>query len=264
MNKPVPVVLVTGASRGLGRGIALRLAELGFSVAINYAGNAAAAAETAALCAAKVKVPGQKFVPIRADIASEPDRISLVRETINLFGRIDALVNNAGIGPRVRADITEASPGSFREVLSTNLEGPYFLTQGVANYWLKEKPEPLLRRGFAVIFNSSISALTASLNRGEYCISKAALSMGAQLWALRLAGDGIQVFELRPGIMATDMTAGVKEKYDAMIAAGAVPMHRWGVPEDVGLAVGSILAGDFPYSTGEIIYLDGGLHLPRL
>ena len=187
-----------------------------------------------------------------------------MRETLNLFGRIDALVNNAGIGPRVRADITEASPASFREVLSTNLEGPYFLTQGVANYWLKEKPEPLLRRGFAVIFNSSISALTASLNRGEYCISKAGLSMGAQLWALRLAGDGIQVFELRPGIMATDMTAGVKEKYDALVAGGAVPMRRWGVPEDVGLAVGSILAGDFPYSTGEIIYLDGGLHLPRL
>jgi 3-oxoacyl-[acyl-carrier protein] reductase len=264
MKKQIPVVLVTGASRGLGRGIALRLAELGFSVAINYTGNAAAAAETASLCAAKGTVPGQKFVPIRADISSEPDRASLVRETLKIFGRIDALVNNAGIGPRVRADITEATPEIFREVIATNLEGPYFLTQAVANYWLKEKPEPLLRRGFAVIFNSSISALTASLNRGEYCISKAGLSMGAQLWALRLAGDGIQVFELRPGIMATDMTAGVKEKYDAMIAGGAVPMRRWGVPEDVGLAVGSILSGDFPYSTGEVIYLDGGLHLPRL
>jgi len=264
MGKPVPVVLVTGSSRGLGRGIALRLAELGFSVAINYAGNAAAAAETASLCASAGSFPGQKFVPLRADISSEGDRISLVKETLNQFGRIDALVNNAGIGPRVRADITEATPGIFREVIATNLEGPYFLTQAVANYWLNEKPEPLLRRGFAVIFNSSISALTASLNRGEYCISKAGLSMGAQLWALRLAGHGIQVFELRPGIMATDMTAGVKEKYDAMIASGTVPMRRWGAPEDVGLAVGSLLTGDFPYSTGEIIYLDGGLHLPRL
>jgi 3-oxoacyl-[acyl-carrier protein] reductase len=264
MGDPVPVVIVTGASRGLGRGIALRLAELGFSVAINYAENAAAAAETASLCASKGTVPGQKFVPVRADIGSEQDRLFLVKETLNRLGRIDALVNNAGIGPRIRADITEASPESFREVLRTNLEGPYFLTQAVANYWLKEKPAPLLRRGFAVIFNSSISALTASLNRGEYCISKAGLTMGAQLWALRLAGDGIQVFELRPGIMATDLTEGVKEKYDAMIAGGAVPMRRWGVPEDVGLAVGSILAGDFPYSTGEIIYLDGGLHLPRL
>lgn len=264
MKKQIPTVIVTGGSRGLGRGIALRLAELGFSVAINYAGNAAAAAETAALCASKGKVPGQKFVPIRANIASEADRGSLVRETLKIFGRIDALVNNAGIGPRVRADITEASPASFRDVLSTNLEGPYFLTQAVANYWLKEKPVQLLRRGFVVIFNSSISALAASLNRGEYCVSKAALSMGAQLWALRLAGDGIQVFELRPGIMATDMTAAVKEKYDAMIAGGTVPMRRWGIPEDVGLAVGSILAGDFPYSTGEVIYIDGGLHLPRL
>jgi 3-oxoacyl-[acyl-carrier protein] reductase len=264
MAKGVPVVIVTGASRGLGRGIALRLAELGFSVAVNYAGNAAAAAETASLCQAKRTSPDQKFVPIKADIGSASGRGALVRGTLDAFGRIDALVNNAGIGPRIRADITEASPEIFREVIATNLEGPFFLTQAVANYWLKEKPEPLLRRGFAVIFNTSISALTASLNRGEYCISKAGLSMGAQLWALRLAGHGIQVMELRPGIMATDMTAGVKEKYDAMIASGGVPMGRWGSPDDVGLAVGSILSGDFPYSTGEIIYIDGGLHLPRL
>jgi 3-oxoacyl-[acyl-carrier protein] reductase len=263
MTTQVPVVLVTGAGRGLGRGIALRLAETGFSVAVNDR-NAASAPDTASLCASKATVPGQKFLPIRADIASESERNSLVSETLRLFGRIDALVNNAGIGPPVRADITEATVASFREVLSTNLEGPYFLTQAVAAYWLKEKPAPLLSRGFTVIFNTSISALTASLNRGEYCISKAGLSMGAQLWALRLAGEGIQVFELRPGIMATDMTAGVKEKYDAMIAAGAVPMRRWGTPEDVGLAVSSILAGGFPYSTGEIIYLDGGYHLPRL
>jgi 3-oxoacyl-[acyl-carrier protein] reductase len=264
MSTTVPVVIVTGASRGLGRGIALRLAEIGYSVAINYAGNAPAAAETASLCRTKGTLPGQKFLPLRADIAREADRASLVRETLGQFGRIDALVNNAGVGPRVRADITEASPEIFREVIATNLEGPYFLTQAVARYWLTEKPEPLLRRGFAVIFNSSISALTASLNRGEYCISKAGLSMGAQLWALRLAGEGIQVFELRPGIMATDMTAGVKAKYDAMIESGAVPMRRWGSPEDAGRAVGAILSGDFPYSTGEILYVDGGLHLPRL
>ncbi|HTY60042.1 MAG TPA: 3-ketoacyl-ACP reductase, partial [Bacteroidota bacterium] len=252
------------ASRGLGRGFALRLAELGFSVAVNYAGNAAAAAETASLCESKKTLPGQKFVPLKADVSSAKERASLVQGTLKAFGRIDALVNNAGVGPRVRADITEASPEIFREVIATNLEGPFFLTQAVANYWLKEKPEPLLRRGFAVIFNTSISALTASLNRGEYCMSKAGLSMGAQLWALRLAGEGIQVIELRPGIMATDMTAGVKGKYDAMIGSGAVPMGRWGSPDDVGFAVGSILSGDFPYSTGEIIYIDGGLHLPRL
>ncbi len=264
MGNQAPVVIVTGASRGLGRGIAVRCAELGFSVAINYAGNAAAAAETAALCGAKRILPAQKFLPVRADVGSEADRAALVRGTLDQFGRIDALVNNAGVGPRTRADITEASPAIFREVMATNLEGPYFLTQAVANYWLKEKPAPLLRRGFVVIFNTSISALTASLNRGEYCMSKAGLSMGAKLWALRLAGEGIQVFEIRPGIMATDMTAGVKGKYDAMIASGAVPMKRWGTPEDVGCAVGAILSGDFPYSTGEIIYIDGGLHLPGL
>ena len=259
-----PVILVTGASRGLGRGIAVRLAELGFSVAINYAGNATAANETATLCASRAPSKSQKFIPLKGDVGSEPDRDSLVKGTLKELGRIDALVNNAGMGPRVRADITEATVGSFREVIATNLEGPYFLTQAVVRYWLTEKPRPLLKRRFTVIFNSSISALTASLNRGEYCISKAGLSMGAQLWALRLAGEGIGVFELRPGIMATDMTAGVKEKYDAMIAGGAVPMKRWGKPEDVGMAVGSILSGDFPYSTGEIIYIDGGLHLPRL
>jgi len=264
MDNQVPVVIVTGASRGLGRGIALRCAELGFSVAIGYAGNAAAAAETAALCESKRNLPGQKFVPLRADVASGAERAGLVQGTLERFGRIDALVNNAGIGPRVRADITEAAPEVFREVIATNLEGPFFLTQAVAGYWLKEKPAPLLRRGFVVIFNTSISALTASLNRGEYCVSKAGLSMGAKLWALRLAGEGIQVFEIRPGIMATDMTAGVKAKYDAMIASGAVPMKRWGTPEDVGFAVGAILSGDFPYSTGEIIYIDGGLHLPGL
>lgn len=264
MDKQVPVVIVTGASRGLGRGIALRCAELGFSVAVNFAGNAEAAAETAALCSAKRILPSQKFVPVKADVASEGDRAALIARSLEEFGRIDALVNNAGVGPRTRADLTEASPAIFREVLATNLEGPYFLTQAVANYWLKEKPEPLLHRGFVVIFNTSISALTASLNRGEYCVSKAGLSMGAKLWALRLAGEGIQVFELRPGIMATDMTAGVKGKYDAMIASGAVPMKRWGTPGDVGYAVGAILSGEFPYSTGEIIYIDGGLHLPGL
>ena len=264
MNPTAPVALVTGASRGLGRGIALRLAELGFSVAINYAGNDAAAREAASLCATRAEKAGGKFVPIKADIGAADDRLALVDQTLKEFGRIDALVNNAGIGPRVRADITETTPASFEEVLRTNLQGPFFLTQLVVNYWLSLKPRPLLKRGFAVIFNSSISAVAASVNRGEYCISKAGLAMVAQLWALRLAEQGIQVFELRPGIMATDMTAGVKKKYDRRMADGLVPMHRWGLPEDVGMAVGAILSGDFPYSTGEVIYIDGGLHIRQL
>lgn len=264
MEDSPAVVLITGASRGLGRGVATRCAELGYSVGVNYAGNLAAAKETIALCTSRAKLPGQRFVPLQADIADPGDRRTLLEETLGTFGRIDALVNNAGIGPRVRADLTETTIDSFEEVLRTNLEGPFFLTQSVVNHWLKERPAPLLKRGFTVIFNTSISATAASVNRGEYCVSKAGLAMVAQLWALRLADQGIQVFELRPGIMATDMTSGVKEKYDRMMAEGLVPMRRWGQPEDVGLAVGSILAGDFPYSTGEIIYLDGGLHLSKL
>lgn len=264
MEQSPPVVLITGASRGLGRGVAVRCAELGFSVAVNYARNLAAAEETLSLCVARATRPGQRFVSLKADIAVPQDRTALVARTLGDFGRIDALVNNAGMGPRVRADLTETTVESFEEVLRTNLEGPFFLTQSVVNYWLKDRPTPFLKRGFAVIFNSSISATAASLNRGEYCVSKAGLAMVAHLWALRLADQGIQVFELRPGIMATDMTAGVKEKYDALMTEGLVPMRRWGQPEDVGLAVGSILAGDFPYSTGEIIHLDGGLHLSKL
>jgi 3-oxoacyl-[acyl-carrier protein] reductase len=260
----LPVVLVTGASRGLGRGIVCQLAKLGFSAAINYTNNERAAEETVALCKQLQVKNNQRFIPIRADIGSSEDRERLFQETMSVFGRIDALVNNAGIGPRVRVDVTETTLQSFDEVLRVNLEGPFFLTQTVANYWLREKTKPVLPQGFKIIMNSSISANTASLNRSEYCISKAGLAMVTQLWALRLANEGIQVFELRPGIMETDLTRGVKEKYDRLIAEGLVPQRRWGQPEDVGLAICAILMGDFPYSTGEVIYLDGGFHLRRL
>ena len=260
----IPAVLVTGASRGLGRGIACQLAKIGISVGINYTTNEEAAHETVAQCK-KVQVDkGQQFIPLKADVGLPEDRERLFQETLRAFGRIDALVNNAGIGPRLRVDVTETSVESFYEVLRVNLEGPFFLTQRVANYWLKERPKPALPHGFKIIFNSSISASTASLNRAEYCISKAGLAMVTQLWALRLAEEGIQVIELRPGIMETDLTRGVKEKYDKLIAEGLVPQKRWGQPEDVGLAVGAIVMGDLPYSTGEVIHLDGGFHLRRL
>ena len=264
MAKQIPVVLVTGASRGLGRGIALRLAELGMSVGVNYAGNRAAADETVKLCQKKRLHRGQRFVAVQADIGTAEDRDRLVTETLKELGTLDALVNNAGIAPRMRADITQTSQDSFREVLRTNLEGPFFLTQSVARYWLRRKPACRLPHGFTVIFNSSISADTASINRAEYCISKAGVGMASHLWAVRLAEEGIHVFELRPGIMATEMTSGVKEKYDRLMKQGLVPQGRWGQPEDVGRAVGAILKGDLPYSTGSVIYIDGGFHLRRL
>lgn len=264
MSDKHPVVLVSGASRGLGRGIAVRLSELGMSVAVNFAGNASAAEETVALCRKAQSAETQKFIRIQGDVGSADDRRRIVAQTLDLFGRIDALVNNAGMGPRLRADLTETSLESFNEVLRVNLEGPYFLTQLVARHWIIEQPAPRLPGGFKVVFNSSISASTASINRPEYCISKAGLAMASQLWAVRLAGEGIQVYELRPGIMATDMTAGVKEKYDRMFADGIAPQARWGTAEDVGKAVGSLLQGDFPYSTGSVIYIDGGFHISRL
>ncbi|PTY08420.1 3-ketoacyl-ACP reductase [Opitutaceae bacterium EW11] len=260
----LPVTLVTGAGRGLGRGIALRLAALGHSVAINYASNEAAAQETAELCRQAASFDSQQFLAIQADVGAPAGRQKLLASTLETFGRIDALVNNAGMGPKIRTDILDASEVSFEEVLRTNLQGPYFLTQLIARYWLSAKPVPLLPHGFKVVFVSSISADTASLNRGEYCVSKAGLAMAAQLWATRLAAESIQVFELRPGIMATDMTAGAKQKYDALLAQGLVPQARWGTPEDVGLAVSALLSGDFPFSTGAVIPIDGGLHLRRL
>jgi NAD(P)-dependent dehydrogenase (short-subunit alcohol dehydrogenase family) len=240
------------------------MARRGFSVAINYAGNEQAAAETAGLCEQLRLNPGQRFVPIRADVGEPADRTALLDRTLGSLGRIDALVNNAGVGPRVRADLTQTSLGSFREVLQVNLEGPFFLTQLLANRWLSGTVRPLLPHGFTVVFVSSVSADTASVNRGEYCVSKAGLAMVSQLWAVRLAQENIHVYELRPGIMATDMTSAVKEKYDTMIDQGLVPQRRWGTDEDTGRAAAALVAGEFPYSTGSVIHVDGGLHLRRL
>jgi NAD(P)-dependent dehydrogenase (short-subunit alcohol dehydrogenase family) len=261
---PVPAVLVTGASRGLGRGIAVEAAAQGLSVAINYATNREAAAATAQLCRAAAASPAQRFVPVRGDIGRRDDRAAILAETLGAFGRLDALVNNAGIAPRERADVTETSEASFEELMRVNLQGPYFLTQAVANHWLGGGYASLLPGGFKIVFVTSISADTASLNRGEYCISKAGLAMASQLWALRLAADGVQVLELRPGLMATDMTANVREKYDALIEAGLVPQRRWGEPADVGRAVRAVLAGHFAFTTGDVVHVDGGFHLRRL
>jgi NAD(P)-dependent dehydrogenase (short-subunit alcohol dehydrogenase family) len=259
-----PVVLVTGASRGLGRGIARHLAAKGISVAINYANNRDGALETVRLCEGAGIGKAQSFFPVQADISRREERERLLQATLEKMGRIDALVNNAGIAPRIRADIIEADEESFQEVMATNLQGPYFLTQGVARYWQKTELEPLLANGFKIVFVTSISAEFASLNRGEYSISKAGLAMAAQLWALRLAGLGIQVFELRPGIMKTDMTRDVRKRYDTLIADGLVPEKRWGTEDDLGQAVTTIILGNLPFATGSVIHIDGGLHLRKL
>lgn len=294
-NEDRRTVLVTGASRGLGRGIALELAAAGYNVAINYRSNRDAAEKTALECTRRAGGPGSssesrvyaagidnskgapRFLPIQADVAIREDRERLVAETLTAFGSIHALINNAGMAPRVRADITEASEESFEELLRTNLQGPYFLTQAVVRHWLATTgsaapsaagPNSAVAAPGAaprsIVFITSISAATASISRGEYCVSKAGLAMAAQLWATRLAAEGIGVYEVRPGIMATDMTAGVRKKYDALIAEGLVPQRRWGTPEDVGRAVRALVDGDLAYSTGAVIYSDGGFHLSQL
>lgn len=264
MSDQRPVVLVTGGSRGLGRGIAIHAARAGCSVAVNYVSNEQAAQETVALCMENKTQTGQQCVAIKGDIAVRSERNAIVQKTLDELGRIDALVNNAGVGPKERVDVLNMSEESYRKVMTTNLEGPHFLTQQVAMYWTTKKPKPLLPGGFAVVFISSVSAEMVSVNRGEYCMSKAGLSMCAQLWATRLAGEGISVCEIRPGIMSTDMTSGVKQKYESMMADGIVPQRRWGTADDVGKAVRAILEGSLPFSAGTVIHIDGGLTIPRL
>jgi len=257
-----PVSLVTGAGRGIGRGIAVELAKLGHAVVINYAGNAGAAEE----CLRLVREAGGDGITVRADVSVSADRERLAQETLGAYGRIDLLVNNAGVAPNVRADLLEAGEESFDRLININLKGPYFLTQLVARQMIEQ-----VRRGEAPAFGlprivtvTSVSAYTASVNRGDYCVAKAGLAMMTALFAARLAEYGINVYEVRPGVIATDMTEGVKEKYDRMIEQGAWPIRRWGQPEDIGRAVAAIARGDFPYSTGEVFNVDGGFHLRTL
>jgi NAD(P)-dependent dehydrogenase (short-subunit alcohol dehydrogenase family) len=257
-----PVSLVTGAGRGIGRGIAIELAKLGHAVVVNYAGNAGAAEE----CLRLVREAGGDGITAQADVSVSADRERLVQETLDAYGRIDMLVNNAGVAPTVRADLLEASEESFDRLIDINLKGPYFLTQIVARRMIEQ-----IRRGDVCGFGpprivtvTSVSAYTASVNRGDYCVAKAGLAMMTALYAARLAEYGVNVYEIRPGVIATDMTEGVKEKYDRMIEQGAWPIRRWGQPEDVGRAVAAIARGDFPYSTGEVINVDGGFHLRTL
>jgi 3-oxoacyl-[acyl-carrier protein] reductase len=261
------VAIVTGGSRGIGRGIGLELAKIGFDLVINYAGNASAAKQTADDCAALARAAGHRIgiETCQADISLTIDRQRLIDFTRERFCRLDLLVNNAGVAPKVRADILEATEESFDRLIQINVKGPYFLTQLAAKWMIdqvqRERPSGSRPK---VVTVSSISAYTASTNRGDYCVAKAALSMLTPLYASRLAEFGIQVYEIRPGIIATDMTGPVKEKYDKLIQEGLTPMARWGLPEDIGRAVVAIAQDLLPFSTGEILNVDGGFHLRRL
>jgi 3-oxoacyl-[acyl-carrier protein] reductase len=250
------VALVTGGTRGIGLGIARALSADGWRLA---------------LCGVR---PADAVRPVvdsfdgqadywQADVGSPADRTRLAAAMADRYGAVHALVNNAGRAPRVRADILEASEESFEELMRVNLQGPYFLTQAIARQMVaRREGDPSFQP--TIVFVTSVSAEMASIARGEYCVSKAGLAMSVRLFAVRLAAAGIPVYEVRPGIIATDMTAVVREMYDRRIADGLVPERRWGQPEDVGRVVAALLRGDAPYATGSVIHVDGGLALPRL
>lgn len=258
-NQTKRVALVTGGSRGIGFGIACSLARAGYDLAINGRRSEADVAE--ALNA--LRSLGATTAYCQADIADLAAHQTMLGAIDSQFGRLDALVNNAGVAPKVRGDILEADSESFDRLININLRGPYFLTQRVAKGMVeRRKSEPDFR---GVIVNvSSVSAQLASVNRGDYCISKAGVAMATQLWAARLGEFGIAVYEVRPGVIRTDMTAAVEEKYDKMFAEGMAVEPRWGEPEDVGRAVATLVAGGVPYSTGAVVPVDGGLTIPRL
>ena len=263
-----PVALITGASRGIGRGITLELAKIGYDIVVNFARDVSMAQKTASDAASIAKqLNRQSRAEIcQADVSNPEHRHQLIEFTKNRFGRLDLLINNAGVAPEVRADILQATEKSFDRLININVKGPYFLTQLAANWMIDQQQNqssPDAARP-KIVTISSISAYTASTNRGDYCIAKAALSMLTPLFAARLAEYGIYVYEIRPGLIATDMTAPVKQKYDGLIAGGLTPIKRWGTPEDVGKAVAAIAQDLLPFSTGEVINVDGGFHVRRL
>jgi NAD(P)-dependent dehydrogenase (short-subunit alcohol dehydrogenase family) len=251
--------LITGGSRGIGLGVAIELVKAGFDLAINGVRDQSAVKEAINT----LKDYGAKVIYCQGSISSTDDRKKIVQEVKDQFGRLNVLVNNAGIAPKERKDILEATEESFDDVISTNLKGTYFLTQLVAN-WMVEEKKSNSEFSASIINVSSISATVASINRGEYCISKAGLSMATQLFAVRLGEFDIPVYEVRPGVISTDMTSGVKEKYDKLIDGGLTVQKRWGYPEDVGKVVAALASGSFPYSTGQVVMVDGGLVIPRL
>lgn len=253
------VALITGGSRGIGLGIARHLSQLGFDLAIN----GVRPEESVGDVIGNIKALGADVIYCQGNIAIREDRKRIIHQVKTHFNRLNILVNNAGMAPRERRDILSTTEESFDEVISVNLKGNYFLTQDAANWMIEQKQADPDFTG-CIISVSSISATVASVNRGEYCISKAGISMATQLFAVRLGEFNIPVYEVRPGIIATDMTEGVKEKYDNLIEQGLCVQKRWGFPEDVGKVVISLAQGNFPYSTGQVFMIDGGLTISRL
>jgi NAD(P)-dependent dehydrogenase (short-subunit alcohol dehydrogenase family) len=258
---PAPVALVTGGTRGIGLGIARALARDRWTVALCGQRPASDVQDVVEQLRA-AGAPEVAYWP--ADVGVTADRERLLHAIDTRFTRLDALVNNAGKAPRVRADLLDASEDSFEDLIRTNLQGPYFLTQQVARMMTARRADAPLPQPGGIVFVTSVSAELASPNRGEYCVSKAGLAMAAQLYAVRLAPSGIPVYDVRPGVIATDMTAKVKDAYDQRIADGLVPEGRWGQPDDVGRTVAALLRGDLPYATGSVIHVAGGLQIGRL
>jgi 3-oxoacyl-[acyl-carrier protein] reductase len=250
---------VTGGTRGIGLGIAQALAKEGWDLTLCGLRQEREVAHVLD----DIRTQGGTVAYVQADLARASDRARLVQHARSTVGTVHALVNNAGRAPRVRADLLEASEESFEELLRANLQGPYFLTQAIARDQVeRRRTDPAFAA--SIIFITSVSAEMASVNRGEYCVSKAGLSMTARLFAARLAEYRIPVYEVRPGIIATDMTAAVRDIYDRRIAEGLVPERRWGVADDVGRVVVALARGDLPYATGTVVHVDGGLSVPRL
>jgi 3-oxoacyl-[acyl-carrier protein] reductase len=258
-----PIAFITGASRGIGRGIAIELAKHGYDLAGNSRGfDEQNRASGIFEVKARIEELGASFLPVQGDVSSLDDHERMLRLILERYGRLDLLVNNAGVAPEKRLDILETTAASFDRVLGINLRGPFFLTQRIAQQMVAQN-EPEGKKP-SIIFVTSVSAYMSSSSRAEYCVSKAGLSMAAAVFADRLSEYGINVYEVRPGIIKTDMTSAVEAKYDKLIAEGLIPQGRWGLPEDVGRAVAALVSGSFQYSTGTVIEVSGGMNLRRL
>ena len=253
------VALVTGGTRGIGFGAAQALARDGFDLAVCGVRHESAAADALAA----LRQLGAEVLYCQCDVADRDARAGMIAAIRRRFGRLHVLVNNAGVAPKERRDILEATEESFEHVIRTNLQGPYFLTQDVAKWMIEQRKADVNFAG-CIVNVSSISATVVSVNRGEYCISKAGVAMATQLWAARLGEFAIPVYEVRPGVIKTDMTAGVQEKYDKLFHEGLAIQRRWGTPEDVGKAIAALAGGALAYSTGQVIMVDGGLTVQRL